>query len=95
MLIALLCALAPIPQAEDDAWVVDADHGPSRLFEYEATEGTWISLDVSREIVLASNEVLADITVPAAPGLRSTYAKVLDREAWTHAVVSVAVFRLV
>ena len=47
-------------------------------------------LDVSRENVLASNEVLADITVPAAPGLRSTYAKVLDREAWTHAVVSVA-----
>ena len=48
-------------------------------------------LDVSRENVLASNEVLADITVPAASSLRSTYAKVLDREAWTHAVVSVAV----
>lgn len=47
-------------------------------------------LDVSRENVLTSNEVLADITVPAASGLRSTYAKVLDREAWTHAVVSVA-----
>ena len=47
--------------------------------------------DVSRENVLRPNEVLADIAVPAARGLRSTYAKVLDREAWTHAVVSAAV----
>ena len=45
---------------------------------------------VTRENVLDANEVLADITVPEASGLRSTYAKVLDREAWTHAVVSVA-----
>jgi xanthine dehydrogenase YagS FAD-binding subunit len=28
---------------------------------------------------------------PARPGRRSTYNKVLDREAWTHAVVSAAV----
>ena len=27
---------------------------------------------------------------PSTSGLRSTYAKVLDREAWTHAVISVA-----
>ena len=47
--------------------------------------------DVWRENLLKSNEVLTDISVPAARGLRSTYAKVLDREAWTHAVVSVAV----
>ncbi len=47
-------------------------------------------VDVTRENVLEPNEILADVTVPAAPGLRSTYAKVLDREAWTHAVVSVA-----
>lgn len=47
--------------------------------------------DVLRENVLQPSEVLADISVPAARGLRSTYAKVLDREAWTHAVVSVAV----
>ena len=41
--------------------------------------------------MLEANEILADITVPAAgPTLRSTYAKTLDREAWTHAVVSVA-----
>ncbi len=47
-------------------------------------------VDVARENVLEPNEILADVTVPAASGLRSTYAKVLDREAWTHAVVSVA-----
>ncbi len=50
--------------------------------------------DVARENVLEPNEILAAVTVPvpvpAAPGLRSTYAKVLDREAWTHAVVSLA-----
>ena len=40
-------------------------------------------VDVARENVLQPNEILADVTVPAASGgLRSTYAKVLDREAW-------------
>ena len=47
-------------------------------------------IDVARENVLEPNEILAGVTVPAASDLRSTYAKVLDREAWTHAVVSVA-----
>ena len=47
-------------------------------------------VDVSRENILDAHEVLADIYVPEASGLRSTYAKVLDREAWTHAVISVA-----
>ena len=47
-------------------------------------------VDVARENVLEPNEILAAVTVPAAPDLRSTYAKVLDREAWTHAVVSAA-----
>jgi len=46
----------------------------------------------ARENALAENEVLASIEFPAArPGTRSMYHKVLDREAWTHAVVSVAV----
>ena len=47
-------------------------------------------VDVARENVLKPNELLAGVTVPAPSALRSTYAKVLDREAWTHAVVSVA-----
>jgi len=48
--------------------------------------------DVARENVLAADEVLAGVQLPpAGPGRRSTYNKVLDREAWTHAVVSAAV----
>ena len=46
--------------------------------------------DVSRENILEPNEVLANIYIPSTPSLRSTYAKVLDREAWTHAVISAA-----
>jgi xanthine dehydrogenase YagS FAD-binding subunit len=46
----------------------------------------------ARENALADDEVLASVTLPSASvGARSTYYKVLDREAWTHAVVSVAV----
>ena len=49
-------------------------------------------VDAARENVLAPDEILFAITLPAArSGVRSTYHKVLDREAWTHAVVSVAV----
>ena len=65
--------------------------GPGR--ERVVPAGEFFTLprvDVARENVLEPNEILAGVTVPAAPDLRSTYAKVLDREAWTHAVVSVA-----
>jgi xanthine dehydrogenase YagS FAD-binding subunit len=48
--------------------------------------------NAARENSLADDEVLASIDIPVArPGTRSTYHKVLDREAWTHAVVSAAV----
>ena len=48
--------------------------------------------DVSRENVLGEDEVLAEIQLPPIEaGERSTYVKVMDREAWTHAVVSVAI----
>ena len=48
--------------------------------------------DAEHENVLADDEVLASITL-AAPrdGVRSAYHKVMDREAWTHALVSAAV----
>jgi len=50
------------------------------------------TVDAARENVLKDDEVLAEIRVPAPPpGTRSTYHKVMDREAWTHAVVSAAV----
>lgn len=46
----------------------------------------------ARENALADDEVLASVILPSLPAeRRSTYYKVLDREAWTHAVVSVAV----
>jgi xanthine dehydrogenase YagS FAD-binding subunit len=49
-------------------------------------------VNASRENVLAPGEVLVSIHLPkAASGARSTYHKVLDREAWTHAVVSAAI----
>ncbi len=48
--------------------------------------------NAAAENVLAPGEVLASVRLPPArPGLKSTYRKVLDREAWTHAVVSVAI----
>ena len=47
--------------------------------------------DAKRENALGPDEVLASVQIPAArPGTRSTYHKILDREAWTHAVVSAA-----
>jgi xanthine dehydrogenase YagS FAD-binding subunit len=48
--------------------------------------------DAARENVLADDEVLVAVQLPVPkPGTRSTYHKVLDREAWTHAVVSAAI----
>ncbi len=48
--------------------------------------------DATRENVLAADEVLAGFVLPRPqPNTRSTYHKIMDREAWTHAVVSAAV----
>lgn len=48
--------------------------------------------DPSRETVMAEDEVLTEIMLPPVPSsVRSTYRKILDRESWTHAVVSAAV----
>jgi len=45
----------------------------------------------ARENALAEDELLASIEFPIArPGTRGTYQKVMDREAWTHAIVSAA-----
>jgi len=49
-------------------------------------------MDATKENVLAADEVFAGVQLaPAHAGTRSTYNKVLDREAWTHAIVSAAV----
>jgi xanthine dehydrogenase YagS FAD-binding subunit len=45
----------------------------------------------ARENVLADDEVLASVAIPrGTAGTRSRYVKVMDREAWTHAIVSAA-----
>ena len=48
--------------------------------------------DPARENMLAPDQVLMSIQLPVMKkGVRSTYHKVLDREAWTHAVISAAI----
>lgn len=48
--------------------------------------------DAARENVLAPDEMLTMVALPASnAAMKSTYHKVLDREAWTHAVVSAAI----
>jgi xanthine dehydrogenase YagS FAD-binding subunit len=48
--------------------------------------------NAARENALAADEVLGVVHLPAPrPGMRSVYHKVMDREAWTHAVVSAAI----
>ncbi|HEY7333513.1 MAG TPA: xanthine dehydrogenase family protein subunit M [Bryobacteraceae bacterium] len=50
------------------------------------------SKDPARENILAHDEVLVEIQLPSASrNLRSAYHKELDRESWTHAIVSAAV----
>jgi xanthine dehydrogenase YagS FAD-binding subunit len=48
--------------------------------------------NAARENVLASGDVLTSIEIPAVrAGTRSTYHKIMDREAWTHAIASAAI----
>jgi xanthine dehydrogenase YagS FAD-binding subunit len=51
------------------------------------------TVDAARENVLTDGEILADVALPRRGGatIHSAYHKVLDREAWTHAVISVAI----
>ncbi len=43
------------------AWDVEGDHGPSTLVEFETDEGTWMSLDVSRDGRWIVFDMLGDI----------------------------------
>jgi xanthine dehydrogenase YagS FAD-binding subunit len=50
------------------------------------------SANAVRENVLKDDEILEAVTLPSvSSSMRSTYHKVMDREAWTHAVVSAAI----
>lgn len=49
-------------------------------------------VNAARENILANDEILTAVEFPEAkPGTRGAYHKVLDRESWTHAVVSAAI----
>jgi len=49
-------------------------------------------VNAQQENVLGNEDVIVSVQVPALKAnTRSTYTKILDREAWTHAVVSAAV----
>lgn len=49
------------------------------------------ALDPARENILQAEELVAGVLIPPLPAAtRSTYFKVMDRETWTHAVVSAA-----
>jgi xanthine dehydrogenase YagS FAD-binding subunit len=68
--------------------------GPSGERRVPAAEFfTLPTVNSARENVLTDGEMLAEITLPGRgpASVRSTYHKILDREAWTHAVVSAAV----
>src|SRR5271166_3879085 len=48
--------------------------------------------NAAQENVLAADELLVSIEIPAVrAGTRSTYHKIMDREAWTHAMASAAI----
>lgn len=48
--------------------------------------------NAAKENALADDEVLVSVEIPSQKAnVRSTYKKLMDREAWTHAVVSAAV----
>ena len=49
-------------------------------------------VNAQQENVLGNEDVIVSVQVPALKAsTRSTYTKILDREAWTHAIVSAAV----
>jgi xanthine dehydrogenase YagS FAD-binding subunit len=66
--------------------------GPQREREIAAADFFQLpTVNPAKENALAPGEVLAEVILPdPKANTRSTYVKVLDRESWTHAVVSVA-----
>lgn len=80
---------APALAALDATFIVTGPTGERRVPSSKFF--TLPRRDPRRENVLASDDVLTAVELPAPRrGARATYHKVLDREAWTHAVVSLA-----
>jgi len=82
--------LAPALVALDATFEV---MGPSGSRQIPAAEFFVLpSQNPARENVLAATDLLTGVRIPTpATGALSTYLKITDREAWTHAEVSVAV----
>ena len=49
------------PQKKDEAWDVEADHGPFTLVEFDTDEGTWMSCDISPDGQKIVFDLLGDI----------------------------------
>jgi xanthine dehydrogenase YagS FAD-binding subunit len=82
--------LAPALVALNATFEVASPEGERRM---AATEFFVLpSQNPARENVLAATELLTGVRIPTpAAGVVSTYLKITDRAAWTHAEVSVAV----
>jgi Tol biopolymer transport system component/imidazolonepropionase-like amidohydrolase len=66
--LALLVSV-PLRGAETDKWDVNTPHGPTDLVEFETSEGTWMSLDVSPDGKTIVFDLLGDIyTIPFSGG---------------------------
>lgn len=82
--------LAPALMSLDATFNVMGSEGEKSLRASEFFVGP--QRNPARENVLGDDEVLASVHLPVVqPGTRSTYVKIMDREGWTHAVVSAAV----
>jgi xanthine dehydrogenase YagS FAD-binding subunit len=82
--------LAPALVALHATFEVSGPGGPRRI----AAADFFVlpSQNPARENALAATELLTGVRIPTpAAGVVSTYLKITDREAWTHAEVSVAV----
>jgi xanthine dehydrogenase YagS FAD-binding subunit len=82
--------LAPALVALNATFEITSPEGERRM---AATEFFVLpSQNPARENVLAATELLTGVRIPTpAAGVLSTYLKITDRAAWTHAEVSVAV----
>ncbi len=81
---------APALMALDARFTISGPGGDRTLAAHEFF--TLPRQNAAKENALADDEVLMKVQIPVArPGVRSTYTKLMDREAWTHAVVSAAV----
>jgi len=81
---------APALVALDAKFIIMGPSGPRTVAAADFFQLP--TVNPARENALANDEVLFAVHLPIAKtGARGTYHKEMDREAWTHAVVSVAV----